>query len=44
MGSRSGSTPATIMLVDRGGNVVWRFTGPDGDERLDEFLAARAED
>ncbi len=28
----------TIMLVDREGRVVWRFTGPDGDARLDEFL------
>jgi len=29
----------TMMLVDRGGRVVWRFTGPDGDERLAEALA-----
>ncbi len=29
----------TMMLVDRDGRVVWRFTGPDGDERLEEALA-----
>lgn len=29
----------TMMLVDREGKVVWRFTGPDGDERLEEALA-----
>ena len=28
----------TIMLVDPEGRVVWRFTGPDGDARLDEAL------
>lgn len=28
----------TMMLVDGDGHVVWRFTGPDGDERLEEFL------
>lgn len=28
----------TMILVDRGGNVVWRFTGLDGDERLEEAL------
>ncbi len=28
----------TMMLVDRDGNVVWRFTGPDGDKRLEEAL------
>jgi thiol-disulfide isomerase/thioredoxin len=28
----------TILLLDRAGNVVWRFTGPDGDERLSEAL------
>ena len=28
----------TMMLVDRGGSVVWRFTGPDGDKRLEEAL------
>ena len=31
----------TMMLVDREGRVVWRFTGPDGYERLEEALAAR---
>ena len=25
----------TIMLLDGEGNIVWRFTGPEGDERLD---------
>lgn len=29
----------TMMLVDREGRVVWRYTGPDGDEKLDEVLA-----
>lgn len=29
----------TMMLLDRAGRVVWRFTGPDGDERLEEALA-----
>ena len=28
----------TMMLVDRSGKVVWRFTGPDGDKRLEEAL------
>ncbi len=28
----------TMMLVDREGRVVWRYTGPDGDARLDKFL------
>lgn len=28
----------TMMLVDRDGRVVWRYTGPDGDERLEEAL------
>ena len=32
----------TMMLLDREGNVVWRFTGPDGDERLEEALAELA--
>jgi YHS domain-containing protein/peroxiredoxin len=32
----------TMMLVDREGRVVWRFTGPDGDERLEEALAMLA--
>jgi len=32
----------TMMLVDGGGRVVWRFTGPDGDERLEEALAKLA--
>ena len=29
----------TMMLVDGDGDVVWRFTGPDGDDRLEEALA-----
>lgn len=29
----------TILLVDPEGRVVWRFTGPDGDGRLEEALA-----
>lgn len=29
----------TMMLVDGRRGVVWRFTGPDGDERLEEALA-----
>lgn len=29
----------TMILVDGDGNVVWRFTGPDGDDRLEEALA-----
>ena len=33
----------TMILVDRVGNVVWRFTGPDGDERLEEALEGLAE-
>ncbi len=28
----------TMMLVDGQGRVVWRYTGPDGEERLDTFL------
>lgn len=28
----------TMMLLDSEGNVVWRFTGPDGDDRLEEAL------
>ena len=28
----------TTMLVDRQGRVAWRFTGPDGDDRLQEML------
>lgn len=28
----------TIMLVDPKGRVIWRFTGPDGDDRLEEAL------
>lgn len=28
----------TMLLVDRSGNVVWRYTGPDGDDRLEEAL------
>lgn len=28
----------TIMLIDPEGSVVWRFTGPDGDDRLEEAL------
>ncbi len=30
----------TIMLVDGKGNVVWRFTGPDGDQRLKQAIKA----
>ena len=29
----------TMMLIDREGRVVWRHTGPDGNEKLDEALA-----
>ncbi|MDX1384356.1 MAG: redoxin domain-containing protein [Thermoanaerobaculia bacterium] len=29
----------TMMLVDGGGRVIWRYTGPDGDARLEEALA-----
>ena len=28
----------TMMLVDGEGRVLWRYTGPDGDDRLDEAL------
>jgi thiol-disulfide isomerase/thioredoxin len=32
----------TMMLVDRKGNVIWRYTGEDGDERLEQALEALA--
>ena len=28
----------TIVLVDEEGRVIWRFTGPEGDKKLEEFL------
>ena len=32
----------TMMLVDREGRVIWRFTGPEGDQRLEEALESLA--
>lgn len=29
----------TIMLIDPDGRLIWRFTGPDGHDRLEEALA-----